>query len=230
MPLEQAERRAGYAARRSLWIRVSGPRSDAALERMAVRRFCSQLGDPRLRQIGAWPQGARELWIILAQPFITPRRQSAAAISRLALALTNQARAHTRDCGGRRFPPAPPLSLSAALERAARVHSQDMARHEFFSHTGSDGSSPGERAARAGYRWSMVGENIASGVASARKAVSDWLASPEHCANIMTAEFRQMGIAFAVNRANPQLIDWTQDFGRPLNRRRPGRHAAARKR
>jgi hypothetical protein len=84
VPLEQAERRAGYAARRSLWIRVSGPRSDAALERLVARRFCRQLADPRLREIGVWRQGARELWILLAQPFITPRR-SAAAISRLAL-------------------------------------------------------------------------------------------------------------------------------------------------
>ena len=29
-------------------------------------------------------------------------------------------------------------------------------------------------------------------------AVAGWLASPEHCANIMTAGFRQMGVAFAV--------------------------------
>ena len=207
---------------------MSGPGSDAALERMAVRRFCRQIADPRLRQIGLWRQSAHELWIVLAQPFITPPPQSAAAISRLALALTNQARAHARDCGARRFPPAPPLVLSAALARAARVHSRDMARHDFFSHTGSDGSSPGERATRAGYRWSMVGENIASGVPSARKVVSDWLASPEHCANIMTAGFRQMGIAFAVSRTDAQLIDWTQDFGRPLSRPRPGRRAAGR--
>ncbi|MBW4051631.1 MAG: CAP domain-containing protein [Proteobacteria bacterium] len=230
VPLERAQLRAGYGARRSLWIEISGPRSDAAVERMVSRRFCSLLADPRLRQIGAWPQGARHLWIVVAQPFIPPRRQSAGAISRRVLALTNQARARARDCGSRRFPPAPPLSLSAALARAARTHSQDMARHDFFSHTGSDGSSPAERAARAGYRWSMVGENIASGVATARKAVADWLASPEHCANIMTAGFRQMGIAFAVGRSNPQLIDWTEDFGRPLSRRRPGRHAAARRR
>jgi uncharacterized protein YkwD len=81
---------------------------------------------------------------------------------------------------------------------------------------------------RAGYRWSLVGENIASGVGSAREAVADWLASPHHCANIMTAGFRQMGVAFAVNRANPQIIDWTEDFGRPLSRGRARRHAAAR--
>ncbi|MFZ0498806.1 MAG: CAP domain-containing protein, partial [Steroidobacteraceae bacterium] len=91
----------------------------------------------------------------------------------------------------------------------------DMVVWDFFTHAGSDGSNPGERVTRAGYRWSMVGENIASGAATAREAVAGWLASPEHCANIMTAGFRQMGVAFAVDPMNPQVIDWTEDFGTP---------------
>ncbi len=86
---------------------------------------------------------------------------------------------------------------------------------EFFSHTGSDGSTPGLRVTRAGYRWSMVGENIASGVQTPRAAVAGWLASPHHCANIMTGGFRQMGVAFAVDAANPQVILWTEDFATP---------------
>lgn len=228
--LEQAELSAGYPAERSLWIEITGARSDAAVERTVGQRFCGQLADPRLRQIGTWRPEAGALWIVVAQPFLTPRRGNAAAISRVALALTNRARAQARNCGSRRFPPAPPLGLSAALTRAALAHSEDMAAHSFFSHAGSDGSSPGERATRAGYRWSRVGENIASGAATARRAVADWLASPDHCANIMTAGFRQMGIAFAVNRSNPELIDWTEDFGRPLIRRRQRGRAAARAR
>ena len=228
--LQQAELRSGYQAERSLWIEMTGARSDAAVERIIGRRFCRQVADPRLRQIGIWRRRARALWIVVAQPFHAPPPGDAAVISREALALTNQARAHARTCGARWFPPAPPLGLSAALTRAARAHSSDMAAHDFFSHTGSDGSSPGERAARAGYRWSMVGENIASGAATVRKAVADWLASPDHCANIMTAGFRQMGVAFAVNRSNPALIDWTEDFGRPLIRRRQRGRAGARRR
>jgi uncharacterized protein YkwD len=90
-----------------------------------------------------------------------------------------------------------------------------MVAQDFFGHAGSDGSTPGERVTRAGYRWSMVGENIAGGVRSARQAVAGWLASPEHCANIMTPGFRQMGVAFAVDPANVEVIDWTEDFGAP---------------
>src|SRR6185312_10835837 len=123
---------------------------------------------------------------------------------------------------------APPLSLATALAKAARAHSEDMAAHDFFSHTGSDGSTPGQRVTRAGYRWSMVGENVASGVRTPQEAVAGWLASPHHCANIMTAGFRQMGVAFAVNRRSGEVIYWTEDFGKPLSRERPPSHAGAR--
>lgn len=212
--LEQAQARTGYRAARSVWIRISGAAGDAALERIIGRRFCGQIADPRLRHIGVYGSGGSGLWIVLAQPVTAPPRD-AAAVRRLVLALTNQARAHARTCGTRRFPAAPPLSLAPALTRAADAHSRDMAALGFFGHGGSDGSTPGSRATRAGYRWSMVGENIASGARSARAAVAGWLASPEHCANIMTAQFRQMGVAFAVSPSNTAVIDWTEDFGAP---------------
>jgi uncharacterized protein YkwD len=218
-PLGRAEAGAGYSAVRSVSIRISGAPDSAAVEQLLGQRFCSQIADRRLRQIGAYGRGDSGLWIVVAQPFTIPPPPDAVAISGTVLALTNQARAHARTCGSRRFPPAPPLSLASALTRAARVHSQDMARRDFFSHTGSDGSTPGERATRAGYRWSMVGENIASGVRTPAEAVAGWLASPDHCANIMTAGFRVMGVAFAVDPANAQVIFWTEDFGTP--RRRP---------
>jgi uncharacterized protein YkwD len=213
--LEQAELRVGYRAARAVWIRISGATDDAAVERIVGERFCGRIADPALRQIGAYGEGESGLWIVVAEPFTTPPEQDAAAVSRLVLALTNEARAHARTCGWHRFPPAPPLSLAPALTRAARAHSLDMVEHDFFSHTGSDGSTPGVRVTRAGYRWSMIGENIASGVRAPREVVAGWLASPHHCANIMTAGFRQMGVAFAVNRSSGQVIDWTEDFGTP---------------
>ena len=213
--LPDAERRAGYLAKRSLWIQITGATDDAAVQRMVARRFCGPLAVPRLRQIGAYRRGKRDLWIVVTEPFRSPPRQDAAAVSRLVLELTNEARARGRTCGRRHFPPAPPLSLAPALTRAARAHSRDMATHDFFAHAGSDGSSPGERVTRAGYRWREVGENIESGATTARQAVAGWLASPHHCANIMTAAFRQLGVAFAVNRNSEGVIYWTEDFGAP---------------
>ncbi len=213
--LDDAERRARYRTARAVWIRITGATDEAAVEEMVRARFCGQLGDPRLRRIGTYRRGGNALWIVVAQPLRILPGRDAAAVSRRVLELTNRARAHWRTCGPRRFPPAPPLSLSPALTRAARAHSRDMAAHSFFSHVGSDGSSPGERVTRAGYRWSSVGENIASGVETPRQAVADWLASPDHCANIMTAGFRQMGVAFAVDTRSAAVTYWTEDFGTP---------------
>lgn len=213
--LSGAERRAGYIARRALWIRITGRADDAAVERMVRQQFCAQLADPRLRRIGTYRPGAHELWIVVAQPLRIPPTGNAAALSHRILQLTNEARAHGRTCGSRRFPPAPPLSLAPALTRAAEAHAHDMAAHDFFSHIGSHGSTPAERITRAGYRWSRVGENIASGVGTPRQVVADWLASPPHCANIMNAQFRQMGVAFAVNDRSADGIYWTEDFGTP---------------
>jgi hypothetical protein len=39
----------------------------------------------------------------------------------------------------------------------------------------------------------------------------------------MKAGFRQMGVAFAVNPASAQVIDWAEDFGTPL--RSPAAHS-----
>ena len=213
--LDRAELRAGYRAAQSLWIRISGATDDDAVARTVGGRFCGRLADPRLRNIGVYGDGSGNLWVVVAEPFTTPRVRDAAAVSRIVLALTNQARARARTCGWRHFPAAPPLVLAPALTRAARAHSRDMAVHDFFSHSGSDGSTPGQRVTHAGYRWSMVGENIASGVQTPQEAVAGWLASPHHCTNIMTAGFRQMGVAFAVDAANPQVIAWTEDFATP---------------
>ncbi|MGH8287456.1 MAG: CAP domain-containing protein [Steroidobacteraceae bacterium] len=222
--LDQAELRVGYRAARSLWIEISGATDDASVERMLSQRFCRRIAQPWVREIGDYQRGD-ELWLVLAQPFITPPVRDATAVSRMVLVLTNEARARARSCGWRRFPPALPLALAPTLMLAARAHSQDMAAHDLFSHTGSDGSSPGQRVTRAGYRWRMVGENIASGVGTARQVVAGWLASPHHCANIMTAGFRQMGVAFAVNAASAEVIYWTEDFATPLTRSRPPRRA-----
>jgi uncharacterized protein YkwD len=215
--LDRAELRAGYHAARSLWIEIAGATDDASVERVMSRRYCAQLSQSLLRNIGVYRRG-EVLWLVFAQPLATPPQEEAVAVDRLVLDLTNAARAHGRDCGWRRFPAAPPLSLAPALTRAARAHSRDMAAHGLFSHIGSDGSSPGQRVTRAGYPWSRVGENIASGIGTARQVVTGWLASPHHCANIMAAGFRQMGVAFAVNPASHQMIYWTEDFGTPRRR------------
>lgn len=139
--------------------------------------------------------------------------QSTAAAQEV-VRLVNQARAVRRTCGSRgTFAAAPPLAVDARLTRAALLHSQDMAQRNFFSHTGSDGSRPGDRITRQGYAWSAAGENIAAGYRTAQAAVDAWLASAGHCANIMSRTFTQTGVGVATG--GRYGIYWTQVFARP---------------
>jgi uncharacterized protein YkwD len=210
--LRRAERDVGYHAVASASVRISGVPDSGDIERIVGRQFCSASTEPQFQEIGTFRRGA-DVWIALAQPFAPPAARDAAAISRRVLMLTNEARSHARRCGGTALAAAPPLSLNGSLERAALEHSVDMAAHDYMDHTGRDGSSPADRITRTGYKWRMVGENLASGIMTPEEAVAGWLQSPHHCANLMTARFSEMGVAFAVNPRTDAGVYWTQTFG-----------------
>lgn len=129
------------------------------------------------------------------------------------LKLTNAARAQPRSCGRRRFRAAPPLRWNDKLAAAALVHSRDMAARDYFSHTGKDGRTVGDRASREGYSWGQIGENLATGQGSPEQIVATWLASPEHCANIMFPTFTEMGAAYVSSPKSDTLVYSTQVFG-----------------
>jgi uncharacterized protein YkwD len=59
--------------------------------------------------------------------------------------------------------PAPPLEVSPGLGVSAAMHAADQSRHGAFEHTGSDGSSAGERTHRAGVWAGMMAEEMAAG-------------------------------------------------------------------
>ena len=134
-----------------------------------------------------------------------------------ALARINRLRAAGGDCrGGGRFGPAPPLAWNAALLQAASAHSSDMAANGRFSHTGRNGSTMASRIDAAGYAWSRIGENIATGQARADAVIADWMSSDGHCANLMNADFRDMARACAPGTAtSAHKTYWTLERARP---------------
>jgi uncharacterized protein YkwD len=137
-----------------------------------------------------------------------------AEVQQRVLELVNSARAQGRRCGREQFDSADALRLSSPLVTAAVAHARDMARRSYFDHQAPDGSQPRDRVRRAGYRWRLVGENIAFGPESAEEVVSGWLASPGHCANIMDPRFREMGVAVAQGRKRGHIY-WVQALAAP---------------
>lgn len=212
--LRAAGIKVGYREKAAATFRIPGVARDALIEHTLTRQFCAQVTDPEYTEIGAYRRGD-VVWAVMSLPMIPPSPRDAQAISRRILDLTNAARAEGRTCGREPFGAAPPLTLSPLLMHAALEHSKDMAVHNLFDHIGSDGRSPGDRITRAGYKWRMAGENIASGMTSAEAVVDGWLASPHHCENIMGPRFTQMGIAWFYDPKSADAIYWTQVFATP---------------
>lgn len=109
----------------------------------------------------------------------------------------HQARSVDRMCGADPYDAAPPVAWNDTLAMAAYLHSEDMATNQFFLHTGSDGSTLGERITREGYDWWMYGENIAVGYPTVSAVMQAWLTSEGHCRNIMPPAFEEIGATFA---------------------------------
>jgi|SRR3954447_17654964 len=91
-----------------------------------------------------------------------------------------------------------PLSVDATLTRAARSHSLQMLRAGTFAH----GDFAGRMAAFHA-RGPVLGENLAWGsgsYAAATTVVQEWLASPEHRANLLRPTFTRIGIGTTQGR------------------------------
>jgi len=131
------------------------------------------------------------------------------------LTQVNNARSQARTCGTVNYKATAALSWNCTLETVADEHSRDMGDVNFFSHTGSDGLSVGDRVTNAGYNWSAVGENIAAGQPTIDVVMKAWLDSPGHCANIMSASYMEIGAASYAVSGSDYPIYWTQDFARP---------------
>ncbi len=78
-------------------------------------------------------------------------QQSSADVQFRALDAVNALRASTQS---------PTLVLNASLNAAAATHARDMSLQNRPWHFGSDGSSPLDRVARAGYKYQLISELI----------------------------------------------------------------------
>jgi uncharacterized protein YkwD len=122
------------------------------------------------------------------------------------LGLVNEVRSKGCTCGTTIMPAVPALAWNGLLAKAAYDHSNDMKMNGYFSHTGRDNRSPGERIKAAGYNWRTYGENIAMGQTTEQIVMKSWLNSEGHCKNIMNKNFKEIGVGRAGNY-------WTQVFG-----------------
>jgi uncharacterized protein YkwD len=212
--LQDSAAAAGYQAVIVKGINVTGSADRRALETLLANGYCPFIVDPALVELGFHQQGATTS-LVLAASFTPAGGMDQTTLAVRMLVLVNEARAQGRKCGATFFPAAAPVRWNEILARVARSHSEDMASRNFFHHNSPDGSTPFMRVERAGYDYRGAAENIAAGQMSLEGAMAGWLASPGHCANLMSAEYTEMGAALASSRVSAMGAYWTQVFASP---------------
>ncbi|MEZ5926378.1 MAG: CAP domain-containing protein [Hyphomicrobiaceae bacterium] len=109
-----------------------------------------------------------------------------------------------------------PLKLDPLLVAAAKTHSRDLAKHDRISHYGSNGSSPWDRVAAAGYKARLAAENVGTGQVTLAEVLKGWKASEAHNKNLLLADAEHMGIALVQDTKTEFKTFWTLVVGAPL--------------
>jgi uncharacterized protein YkwD len=115
------------------------------------------------------------------------------------------------------------LTPNPILMGTAQAHSEDMAIHDFVGHNSSDGTTAWDRMLKAGYRYSIVAENVAWGQPTPEQAVNDWFNETPpndlHRQNILNCKLQDIGVGYYYLKDDPGNITahyyWTEDFGTP---------------
>jgi hypothetical protein len=98
--------------------------------------------------------------------------------------------------------PAAPLQFNVRLEASATDHAADEGEHGAFTHTGSDGSSAGERMHRVGVWAGMMAEEMSAGEETADDIVRQLIIDEDvpgrgHRNDLMDPFLKQAGVGCA---------------------------------
>lgn len=105
-----------------------------------------------------------------------------------------------------------PVTLNSQLTAAATTHSQDMSAQNRAWHWGSDGSSPLDRAMRAGFGGKVLGENISETYETEIETLSAWMSVYDTRDVLLNPEASQIGFGWYQEPSGK--IWWTLVSGR----------------
>lgn len=106
------------------------------------------------------------------------------------------------------------LQFSAKLSAAANYHSWEMAEYNYFSHTLRNGVTWSQNIANFGYTANTYrAENIAAGYSTAAEVFTAWKNSSGHNANMLSPNFKVMGLGRSYDVDSAYDWYWTNTFG-----------------
>jgi uncharacterized protein YkwD len=145
----------------------------------------------------------------ISDPLIHPDGETPAVLSaQEVIFLTNRER---KQNGGTS------LTYNSRLTAAAKAKLDDMFAGQYFEHISPEGHGPGYIIDKAGYKYIVVGENLALGnFKDNASLVKAWMDSPGHRANILNTRFTEIGVAVGEGMYNGKKT-WlaVQEFGLP---------------
>lgn len=89
----------------------------------------------------------------------------------------------------------PALVVNAKLSSAALAKGQDMINDQYWAHIAPDGKEPWSFIRESGYSYKVAGENLARDFYNSSDMMSAWMNSPTHRANIVSGNYKEIGIA-----------------------------------
>jgi len=102
-----------------------------------------------------------------------------------------------------------PLTLDRALSEVARAHSRDMASNDYVAHVSPTTGTALDRAHRAGLTPALIFENVGRAY-STDQAETGFMSSPGHRANILDPRPTRIGIGVALGKpvtgTNPLFV------------------------
>ena len=109
------------------------------------------------------------------------------------------------------------LSVSNQLNFSAEAKANDMATNGYFNHADQNGNRLGYWITATGYNYLRAGENLAKGFSTSTALVQAWVNSPTHYANLINANYREIGIGIAEGYIDGRLTVFVvQHFGEPM--------------
>lgn len=98
-----------------------------------------------------------------------------------------------------------PLALDSKLTEAANIKAKDMVDNNYWSHISPQGISPTQLLRQVGYKFKIMGENLADGYDSADDVTEAWMNSPGHRRNLLNSKFCDVGFA-SIGKITVQML------------------------
>ncbi|NTU66459.1 MAG: hypothetical protein HGB08_00890 [Candidatus Moranbacteria bacterium] len=108
----------------------------------------------------------------------------------------------------------PGLRVSEILSDIAKDKADDMVSNHYFAHTSPQGITPWYWFGKNQYDYRYAGENLAINFTNSEDEQEAWMNSPTHRKNILNPNYKEIGVAIAVDKVDgKESLIVVQEFG-----------------